>query len=37
MINKYFELYKKKYNDKKIQTMLEETKVNVFHLFEIKC
>lgn len=37
MINKYFDLYEKKYTDNKIQSKLKETKVNVLHLFEIRC
>lgn len=36
-IDRYFGLYEKKYTYKKIQSKLEETKLNVFSLFEIKC
>lgn len=36
-IDKYFDLYEKKYTDKKIQSKLKETELNVVSLFEIKC
>ena len=36
-IEKYFDLYKKKYTDKKIQDELEKIKLNVYDLFKIKC
>ena len=36
-VEKYFDLYKKKYTDKKIQDMLGTIKLNVYDLFKIKC
>ena len=36
-IEKYFDLYKKKYTDKKIQDNLEKIRLNVYDLFKIKC